>query len=156
MSDFSIFINQSGALDVNAIRASGFASAPFPEVAGHDEIVRVGELLGALDADIWAYGYGQAPRTWKSAGLATAADIAFRDGYDNILVSYLPNKGLLWLPAEHEYFVICTAPHLLERICEDELFSYSFEEYASEEYFKGSKKNFLEIIHRKYTIPASV
>lgn len=52
MSIFSIFNNSNGALDPNAIRGSGFASAPFPEVAGHDEVVRIGELAGASEADV--------------------------------------------------------------------------------------------------------
>lgn len=150
-----IFINSIGALDPNAIRGSGFASAPFPEVAGHDEVVRIGELVSASEADVWAYGHGQAPRVWESASLANSADIAFREGYVNILVSYLNHKALLWFPAEHEYFVICTAPHLLERIRADELFSYDFKAYSSEDYFQGNKKTFLEGVLREYTIPAS-
>ena len=156
MSDFSTFINSSGALDPNAIRSSGFASAPGPEVAGHDEIIQVGELAGASDADVLAYGYGQKPRVWESASLDNSADIAFREGYDNILVGYLPRKAFLWLPSEHEYFVICTAPDLLERIRADELFSYDFKEYSNGDYFQGNKKDFLEGVLREYTISASV
>lgn len=156
MSDFSTFINSSGALDLNSIRGFGFASAPFPEVAGHDEIIRVGELVGASDANVWAYGYGQKPRVWKSASLENSADIAFREGYDNILIGYLPRKAFLWLPSEHEYFVICTAQNLLERIRADELFSYDFKEYYNEAYFKGNKRDFLEGVLREYTVSASV
>ncbi len=155
MAAFTRFIPANTVLNPAAVQAAGLAAAPFPETAGHDEISRIGALAGTQQAELWAYGHAQAPRYFAPAHLDAVAKTAFLEGHDNILIAYPNPHLLLWLPAEHEFFVVCAPPPLLGQIQADALFDYDFSAYLAEPYFRGRKKDFLNAILRDYTIASA-
>lgn len=155
MTVFARFIPSNTVLNPAAVRAAGLAAAPFPETAGRDEILKIGTLADAQQAEMWAYGHAQAPRYFAPAHLDTVAETAFREGHDNILMVYPNPHILLWLPAEHEFFVVCAPSPLLQQIQADALFGYDFSAYLAEPYFRDKTKSFLQAILRDYTIASA-
>lgn len=152
MSTFSQFITSNTVLDPKAIQEAGLASAPFPEVASIEEIKQLGMISGTQTVDVWAYGYGKPPRHFDSIDLENAANISFQEGYDNILLFFHESKMLIWLPADHEFFVICADLDLFHRIQSSGIFTYDFTDYMSEDYFHGKKSDYLRDIYSTYAL----
>lgn len=155
MDSFARFIPDRTALDAGAIRAAGLAAMPFPEVASHDEILAVGRLVRAERAELWSYGHREEPR--HSAGISTAeaARLAFARGYDTVLITFAQTQTHIWLPGEHEFFVIFAPQPTVRTILSAGIFTYDFDDYARENYFKGARSDHLIEMGKRYTIVPS-
>lgn len=152
MDSFARFIPDRTGLDAGAIRAAGLAALPFPEVASHDEIVAVGRLVGAERAELWSHGHRQEPRHFAGLGLDEAARHAFDLGHDSVLIAFEAAQAHIWLPAEHEFFVIFAPQPTLQAIRAAGIFTYDFDAYAREAYFRGPRSDHLVETGKRYTI----
>lgn len=152
MDSFARFIPDRTGLDAGAIRAAGLAALPFPEVASCDEIVAIGRLVGATQAAIWSHGYRQEPHHLAGLGLDEVARRAFDLGHDSVLIAFRAAQTHIWLPAEHEFFVIFAPQPALQAIRSAGIFTYDFDDYAREDYFRGRRSDHLVETGKRYTI----
>ena len=152
MDSFSQFISDGIALDPAAVRTAGLVARPFPECASQDEVVALARLLGAGRAECWHWGYQEKPHHLVAAHPDEAARHVFDFGYHCVLISFESVRTHLWLPDEHEFFVIFAPASTMEKICSVGIFTYDYNEYAREAFFAGKRSDYLMEAGRRYTI----
>lgn len=149
---FAEFVPDSTSLSAEAVRRAGFGAAPFPEVAGDDEILRVGECVRAVSATLWAYEHGRPAECFQQLSLSDAARLCFEKGHSHTLLSFDDRDLLIWQPDDHEYFVIFGNRQMLDAVSRSGIFTYSFDEYKNEPFFAGKRADFLHAVGERYTI----
>jgi hypothetical protein len=155
MDSFARFIPDGIHLDPVAIRGAGLAARPFPEYPDYDGIVAVARLVEAQRAEFWHHEYQKEPHHLAALSVNQAARDAFDFGCYDVLIAFETARTYLWLPGEHEFFVIFAPPSTLEKIQSAGIFAYDFDEYAHEDYFAGKRSEFLVENGRRYTIDSS-
>jgi len=155
MDSFARFIPDGIDLDPAAVRTAGLAARPFPEWASPDDVAAVGRQVGAERAELWSWEHRRRPHHFAGLSPDDAGRQSFDLGHASVLIAFETARTYIWLPLEHEFFVIVAPPATLEAIRSAGIFTYGYDEYAHEPYFAGKRSAFLIAAGRHYTIDPS-
>jgi hypothetical protein len=143
---------RSNELDAEAIAAAGYGALPIPEFLSQEELLLVGETIGAEVTELWTFEFNHQPEYFFVESLAKASAILDRDHYKNILVKFTEVPLNIWMPEGSEYFVIFGAKNTLQKITKENIFQYTFSEYIEEEHHSKQTQDYLRKIKETYSI----
>lgn len=151
MDEFFRFFPDGYTLDPRAVRAAGLAAMPLPELAIHEEIIALGALGGGGPLVLWSWEYRKPPQVHPGLNPAEAARLAFDLGGYELLLAF--SGGLrVWMPGEHEYFVLFGPPPALEAVRQAGIFGYSYDEYLEAPHHSPRSRQVLSEIGQRFTI----
>lgn len=153
MDDLARFFPDGDRLDPQAVRTAGLAAMPLPELAAGEEIIALGALSGGGPVTLWSREFGKPPQPHGGLDPADAARLAFELGAYDLLLAF--SGGLrLWMPGEHEYFVLFGPPAALEAVRQAGIFTYPYEDYLEAPHHSPRSAAALAEIGRRYDIAA--
>ena len=151
MSNFDRFFPDSTMLDPTAVAAAGLSARVLPETLGSDDVERIAARAGTTQMTVCAYMYGNPSHVRFSGEIDDALGI-FRDEFSTCLFVSLDAANIhIWMPMEHDFFVIFGNEAALAHAVPDDLGDISYADYVSDPDMPESERHHLVTMYQTYT-----
>lgn len=152
MNKFNDIILGNAVLNNKYIVDNEMKSVVYPELPSSEEIAQIALILDEKRFQVWAFDYGSTASRSEFTQLHEATDFFELNCFKNILIEFLDSKILLWIPEDHEFFVMFGDSRNLQFLINSDLFEYNFSEYLTEESMGEKTRQHLMNMQSRYTV----
>lgn len=150
MSIVTTLIPDRRDLSTQALAQLGLCSIVLPELPGADDLDAFFSVASEAQVEAWAFEDGGALE-YCVGSAQTIAEFYASNNFKNLL-SIDSNRTGVWVPQDHNFYVVFGLGATLGRLHKLSMFDFKFEEYIDEPYHSEKSKRYLLHVLCNYSV----